>query len=162
MLYPISLQISNKGSFLKAIPAGLLVLVQFYRFVLEFVVMSLHRQGLLPVEITYEGRSFDLWVGVSSLLVGFLLFKKVKHAERLGVVFNVFGLMSLANIIFIAATSFPSSFRIYATNFLPTFFPGILIPAFIAPFAVYMHILSLKQLLHSLRYAKSPRVKASI
>lgn len=156
MFYVIFLKVSGGLSFLKDISAAGLVVVQFYRFVLEFVVLALYRQEVVPKEITYQGRSFDILVGISSLVVGYLLYKKVPYAERVGIFFNLFGLASLVNIIFIAASSFPSPFRMFATNYLPTFFPGILIPAFIAPFALFMHILSLKQLFYKIHQKKKP------
>ena len=156
MFYVLSLKISGGLSFLKNSSAAGLVVLQFFRFVLEFVVVALYRQEMVPKEITYQGRSFDLLVGISSLVVGYLLYKKVPYAERIGVFFNLFGLASLVNIIFIAASSFPSPFQTLAINYLPTFFPGLLIPAFIAPFALFMHILSLKQLLYRIRQMKKP------
>ena len=160
--YLLSFRVSGAFSFLKFFPAALLVGVQFYRFVLEFLVWEFYQQKLVPLEITYWGRSFDLWVGLSSLVAAFLLYKKVRHAEIIGVLFNVFGLASMVNIIFIVATSFPSPFQLFETNYLPTFFPGILIPGFIAPFAIYMHLLSLKQLAYRLGQKKRAAMYPSL
>lgn len=152
--YLLSLKVSGGLSFLKSLPAASLVIIQFLRFLLEFVILALYEQKIVPKELTYLGRSFDLIVGISSLVVGYLLYKKAPYAEKIGVFFNLLGLASLVNIIFMAASSFPSPFRILATNYLPTFFPGFLIPAFIAPFALFMHILSLKQLFYKIHQKK--------
>jgi hypothetical protein len=150
MFWMFAWKVKDKLSFLQIVPPALLVVIQFYRFLLEFVVLALYRQEIVPVEITFEGRSFDLLVGLTSLVTAYLLHVGVKNAVGIGITFNIFGLASLVNIIFTAATSFPSPFQLYATNYLPTYFPGVLIPGFVAPFAVYMHVLSLKQLLHHL------------
>ena len=161
-VYLLSFRVSGAFSFLKYFPAALLVGVQFYRFVLEFLVWEFHQQKLVPLEITYGGRSFDFLIGISSLVAAFLLYKKVRHAKKIGVLFNVFGMASMVNIIFIVATSFPSPFRLFETNYLPTFFPGILIPGFIAPFAIYMHLLSLKQLIYRLQQKKRASFSPSL
>lgn len=147
-------KVKDKLSFLRVVPPTLLVAVQFYRFLLEFVILALYRQQIVPIEITFEGRSFDFLVGLGGLVTAYLLGARVKNAAGIAIVFNIFGLASLVNIIFTAAASFPSPFQLYATNYLPTYFPGVLIPGFVAPFAVYMHVLSLKQLLHRLALEK--------
>ena len=151
MFWMLAWKVKDKLFYLPAVPAALLVGVQFYRFLLEFVILALYRQQIVPVQITFEGRSFDILVGLAALATAYLLHRKVNNAATIGIAFNLFGLASLANIVFTAATSFPSPFQLYATNLLPTYFPGVLVPGFVAPFAVYMHVFSLKQLLHHKR-----------
>jgi hypothetical protein len=133
----------NTG-FLNAIPAHWLVVFQSFRIFLELVVFALFLEGITPKEITFQGRSFEMLVGVAALPAGYFVWKGY---YKIGVTFNIFGLLSLVNIIFLAVFSFPTPFRLFNENFLPTYFPGILIPLFIAPMAIFMHVLSLIQLL---------------
>ena len=104
-------------------------------------------EGIIPVELSLQGRNFDLWIGVLAVPTGYLFLIKHKLANKAAVVFNWLGLLSLANIFSIVVPSMPSPFRVYNMLYLPTYFPGILI-VFLASAAIYLHILSLKQLLH--------------
>lgn len=55
---------------------------------------------------------------------------------------------ALVNIVTIVVLAFPSPFQSYKTLGLSSYFPGLLIPGFLAPLATYLHILSIKQLLY--------------
>lgn len=127
------------------IPSHWLIAFQSFRVFLEVVVYRLFLEGITPKEITFQGRSFDLIIGLTAFPISYFVLKGYWKA---GIAFNIVGLLSLANIIFIAVFSFPTPFRLYDTNLLPTYFPGILIPLFIAPMAIFFHVLSLKQLLN--------------
>ena len=131
--------------FLRDIPLHWLVYFQSFRIVLEMVLVMLCNEKAVPEEITLHGRSFDIIVGVGALAFGYLIQKR--NALGIGIAFNVLGLASIVNIITIAIPSFPSPFRIYEVNLLPTYFPGILVPLFLAPVAIIIHVLSLKQLI---------------
>jgi hypothetical protein len=108
----------------------------------------LYKEHLVPRELTFEGRNFDILIGITALVVGYLMLKKPEVTRTTAIIWNVVGIISLVNIGFIAVFSVPSPFRVFATNYLPTYFPGILIPTVFVPFALCFHILSLKQLLH--------------
>lgn len=128
-----------------SIPAYLLVYVQSFRVILEVAVFLFHKNGITPRELTFMGQSFDSLVAISAIPAGYYLSKGYR---KIGILFNIFGLLSLANIIFLAVFSFPTAFRIYSTNTLPTYFPGILVPLYIAPTALFIHVISLMQLLN--------------
>jgi hypothetical protein len=140
--------LSTKGRlrFLNFIPPQWLVLIQTYRIAVEVVLLLLYGENLIPKELTWEGRNFDVLIGLTALPVGYLLARRPERWRRAAVIWNAAGLVSLLNIFVLAAASFPSPFRVYALNHLPTYFPGILIGALVAPAAVYLHVLSLKQL----------------
>lgn len=132
-------------SFLHFVPPYLLVIIQSFRILIELVLVEAYKEGIIPVELSLHGHNFDILVGILALSTGFLLMKKDRLAFKAGIAFNILGIISLANIISIGTLSFPSGFRIYETNYFPTYFPGILI-VYIAPVALYLHVLSLRQL----------------
>lgn len=145
----LSLQKMEQGlKLLLVLPAHWLVFVQVYRLGAELILASLYAEDIVPIELTLYGRNFDIFVALSALPVAFLLWKKYRHAYFIAILFNGFSLLSLANILFIAFFSLPSPFQKYDTNVLTSYFPGILIPAFLAPLALYISILSLKQCLY--------------
>ncbi len=139
---------SLKGSlsFLKNLPPVLLIAVQVYRLFIELVFVLFASEKIIPVELSVHGRNFDLWIGVLALPVAALFFSGSKLATKAGIAFNVLGLLSLVNIFSIAIPSMPSAFRVYDMLYLPTYFPGITI-VFLASAAIFLHILSLRQLL---------------
>ncbi|WP_162944997.1 hypothetical protein [Flavisolibacter nicotianae] len=133
-------------SFLSLVPPAFLIGVHVYRLFIELVFLQFAREGLIPEVLSFHGRNFDLFIGVLALPVAFLFWKKWRLARFAGIVFNVLGLLSLLNIFSIAIRSLPSVFRVYETLYLPLYFPGILI-VFLASAAVFLHVLSLRQLL---------------
>lgn len=132
--------------FLATIPPIALIIIQSFRILVEVLFLQFLKEKLIPEQLSFHGRNYDLLIGLLALPIGYLFWKKDAVAKKTGVIFNVLGLLSLANIFSIVIPSLPSSFRIYDTLYLPVYFPGIFI-VFLASAAVYLHILSLKQLL---------------
>jgi hypothetical protein len=133
-------------SFLKYLPPVMLIAVQVYRLFIELLFIRFASEKIIPAELSIHGRNYDLWIGVLALPVAALFFTGSRLAVKAGVVFNILGLLSLANILAIAVPSMPSPFRVNDMLYLPTYFPGITI-IFLASAAIFLHILSLRQLL---------------
>jgi hypothetical protein len=147
--------------FLQLIPPVLLIAVHVYRLLIEIVFIQFAQEKIIPVELSVHGRNQDLWIGVLALPVAWLFWRKHHLARKAGITFNILGLLSLVNIFSIAVPSMPSTFRVYDTLYLPTYFPGILI-VFLASAAIYLHILSLKQLLAMKATAPAKRKRITI
>ena len=106
--------------------------------------------GRIPVQMTFEGRNFDMITGILALPVGYLLAKRKMHAPKLAVAFNILGLLLLTNILVIAVLSMPTPLRYFMNepaNTLVAQFPFILLPGVLVPIAYTMNIFSLRQLL---------------
>ncbi len=132
--------------FLHLLPPVFLITIHVYRLLIELVFIQFAHEKIIPLELSIHGRNYDLWIGVLALPTGYLFLKQHRWARKAGILFNVLGLLSLANIFSIAVPSMPSPFRIYNMLYLPTYFPGILI-VFLASAAICLHILSLRQLI---------------
>lgn len=148
----ISFSVNHRLSFLKSIPLHWLLYFQGFRVVVEIALWLLHHEGLVPREMTFEGRNFDILVGLAAFPAGYLVQKK--GILKAGIAFNIFGLLALVNIVTIVVLAFPSPFQQYDKLYLASYFPGLLVPALLAPVATYVHILSLKQLLHRLKTSR--------
>ncbi len=135
---------SKSLSLLQFISPWLFIAVQSFRIIVEFILAALYKEKLVPVELTYHGRNFDIAIGLLAIPAAFIVYKKYAFAKMASSVFNTLGLISLINILTIAIPSVPSAFRIYEMNYLPTYFPGILI-LFLMPMAIYFHLLSIRQ-----------------
>jgi hypothetical protein len=135
---------------LKLVPPQWLVFMQSFRIVVELLLLFAFMAGKLPVQMTFEGRNFDVLTGLLALPVGYLLAKRKSYAFKLAIVFNIIGMLLLLNILVIAVLSMPTSVRYFMnepSNTLVAQFPFILLPGVLVPIAYTMHIFSLRKLL---------------
>jgi hypothetical protein len=148
--FVILIAFSKKGTqFLQSVPPHWLVYMQSFRIVVELLLLFAFIAGKLPVQMTFEGRNFDVITGVLALPVGYLLMKKKTYAKKLSVAFNIVGILLLLNILVIAVLSMPTPLRYFMnepSNTLVAQFPFILLPGVLVPIAYTMHIFSLRQL----------------
>jgi hypothetical protein len=155
MLMPLPIIIliafSKTGTqLLQTVPSHWLVLMQSFRIIVELLLLFAFMAGKLPVQMTFEGRNFDVLTGILALPVGYLLAKKKSYASKLAIAFNILGILLLLNILVIAVLSMPTSIRYFMnepSNTLVGQFPFILLPGVLVPIAYTMHIFSLRQLL---------------
>ena len=141
---------SKKGTeLLQSIPSHWLIYLQSFRIAVELLLLLAFIGGKLPVQMTFEGRNFDIVTGVLALPVGYLLATRKSYAKKLALAFNVIGLLLLLNILIIAVLSMPTPFRYFMNepaNTIVARFPYILLPGVLVPIAYGLHILSLRQL----------------
>ena len=134
---------------LQLIPAQWLVLMQSFRIFVEVLIWFAFLANKLPIQMSFEGRNFDVLTGILALPIGYLLIKKKTYSPKIIIVFNVVGLLLLLNILIIAVFSMPTSFQ-YFTNEPSAAsiaqFPFILLPGVLVPIAYSFHIFSLRQL----------------
>lgn len=139
---------SNKV--LRFIPQKWLVYIQSFRIVMELFLWLGFIVGYIPFQMTFEGLNFDIIVGITALMAGSLFFKQRRYRRFEAIIWNISGLLLLINIVVISVISTPSPFRIFMNepaNTMIAYFPFIWIPGFIVPFALAMHLFSLKQLI---------------
>lgn len=130
--------------------AGILGLVGFqvFRIPVEWVLFQLHRDGIVPVQMTFEGRNFDVLTGLSAPLVAWLAYRGVIGRRGL-VAWNCAGLALLANIVTIAILSTPTPLRVFVNepaNTFITHWPWVWLPAFLVPAALLGHLLAFRKL----------------
>jgi hypothetical protein len=88
------------------LPLWTLVGVQGFRLPLELAMHALYDRGIVPVQMSYSGRNFDIVTGASALIVAALV--RAGSAPRwLVATWNVLGLALLANVVAIAILSTP-------------------------------------------------------
>jgi len=138
--------------FLKTIPPYWLVFIQTFRIAVELLLLMAFIKRMIPVQMTFEGRNFDVLTGILALPVGYLLLKRKSYAPKLAIIFNIIGLLLLVNIVVIAVLSMPTPIRYFMNepaNVIVGQFPFILLPGVLVPIAYAMNIFSLRQLLLS-------------
>jgi hypothetical protein len=148
----VALAFSPFGARLVAgIPLAGLVGYQVFRVPLEWTLHRLYTEGVTPVQMTYAGQNFDVVSGV--LAAALALWLWAGHRSMwLVAVWNVIGLLLLANIVAIAVLSTPVPFRYFMNepaNLLPSMFPYVWLPTFLVQAALFGHLVVFRAIFRS-------------
>jgi hypothetical protein len=131
---------------LSRMPAAWPVQMQSFRIVMEIVLWALAEQGRVPYLITFEGRNVDILIGLTAWPVAWYCLVRRTWPLRVATLWNVAGLIILANVVFRAYLSAPTAIRVIftqpPTSFIGTF-PYVWLPTFLVPLAVWLHAASL-------------------
>ena len=138
------------NKFLESVPAHWLVYIQSFRIFMELILWTLFLEGVIGKQMTFEGRNFDVLVGITALPVGYLI-SSGKLKSRSGIIaWNIFGLIMLANIVAVAILSTPIPIRVFTegpANTMIAYFPFVWLPGFVVPVAFAMHLFSIRKAL---------------
>ncbi len=123
-------------------PTPMLVFFHSFRFLAEWVIAVGVNEKIAPVQLSYHGYNFDLAVAASAVVISLLPF--LHRNKKIVWAWNIFGMLSLVNILFIAMTSFPNKMRLFMGEPDNTwvaqppyvFLPGILVFAAIFGHAI--------------------------
>lgn len=135
---------------LKATPPQWIIMMQGFRIFVELMLWNAVMKQLLPVQMSFEGRNFDILSGILAIPVGYFCFIKKSWGRKIAIAYNIIGLILLLNILIIAVLSIPTPFRYFMNepaNTLVGYFPFIFLPAILVVLAYSLHIFSLRQLL---------------
>jgi hypothetical protein len=130
------------------VPLAGLVGCQVFRVPVEWVLHRLYVEGVIPVQMTWSGRNFDVITGLLAAALGLWLWAG-RRPTRLVVAWNVLGLALLLNIVAVAVLSTPSPFRAFMNdpaNRLPSTFPYVWLPTFLVQAALFGHLLVFRAL----------------
>jgi len=125
-----------------------LIYLQSFRILVEVALWLLVRNGSLPVQMSFEGRNFDVLTGLLAFPVGYYCFVKKTWPSVTAVLYNIAGLVLLLNIVTISTLSMPTQLRVFHNqpdSSLLTTFPFIYLPGLLVPLSYTLHILSLRQ-----------------
>ena len=126
-----------------------LIYLQSFRILVEIALWLLVRNGALPVQMSFEGRNFDVLAGLLAFPVGYYCFVKKNWPPVIAVLYNIAGLVLLLNIVTISILSMPTPLRVFHNqpdSSLLTRFPFIYLPGLLVPLAYTLHILSLRKI----------------
>jgi hypothetical protein len=133
----------------QSLPLYALVGFHVFRLPLELVLHRWYMEGVLPVQMTYEGRNFDVLTGLLALAIAPLMYLG-KLSRRAAWAFNLIGTGLLFNVASIAVRSSPVPMRAFANE------PPVLL-ALHAPFtwivpvcvagALFGHLITFRRLL---------------
>ena len=131
-------------------PVGLIGF-QFFRVPVAMFLRGMYQAGQVPVQMTYEGLNFGVFVGLTAPAMAWLVWRGKVGSYAIWA-WNAFGLVLLAEAVVVAALSMPTEFRVFTNepaSTFATYAPYVWLPTVLAPAALLGHLLVLRWLLAS-------------
>lgn len=123
-------------------PVAWLIGFQAFRIPVEVFLHQGFVDGVVPVQMTWEGRNFDVLTGLAAVPVAWLAAKGRLPRPALHL-WNAMGFALLVNIMAVAILSFPTPFRQFwnePANVFVTRLPYVWLPTFLVPLAWFGHV----------------------
>lgn len=138
--------------FIDSLSIQQLTLLHTIRVPVEIALYYLFIAKAIPQVMTFEGRNFDIVVGLTAPFIFYFGFNNNKISRRLLIVWNIISLGLLVNIVVIALLSAKTPLQQLAfdqPNIAIAHFPFNWLPSVIVPLVLFAHLASLRQLLLS-------------
>lgn len=127
------------------VPVRNIIRLQIFRVFVEILLWLLLLQNRLPVQMSFEGRNFDVISGLTAPIAAYFF---ATNATVLRI-WNLISLGLLINIVAIAILSLPTPLRFFMNepaNTIVAEFPYVFLPGLLVPLAYGLHFFSLRQL----------------
>ena len=148
LVIAVSIALGPVGSRLaRYLPLWVLVAVQAFRLPLELAMHAMYERGIMPEQMSYAGRNFDIVTGITALPVAALL-AAGRGGRTLATAWNVLGLALLLNVVTIAILSTPrfAYFGGERLNVWVTYVPFVWLPAVMVLAALAGHLIVFRAL----------------
>jgi hypothetical protein len=147
------------SALIDAVPRQWVIAIQFYRVegVTFLVLFAAH---LLPGLFAIPAGVGDVFVGMAAAGIGFGAIGRRPLRASTVLRWNLLGIADLVVAITTGFLTSPSSFQMFAfdrPNELISVFPLVLIPTFLVPLAILLHMISLIQLRRATSHAGGSR-----
>ncbi|MFI5185930.1 MAG: hypothetical protein ACHQF0_04355 [Chitinophagales bacterium] len=152
ILFIILLLITTSGRrFTDHLNLKKLTLLHIVRVPVEIILYLLAAHKLIPELMTFAGRNFDIFSGITAPIMYFICFRNAQLRNRsLLLAWNFVCLVLLLNIIINALLSAPFPFQRFAfdqPNIAVLYFPFTWLPCFIVIIVLYSQLAAIRQLL---------------
>jgi len=151
ILIIILLFVTSQGrQFIDSLPLKNLTYLNIVRIPVEIILFWLFLNKAIPELMTFEGRNFDIFAGITAPIISYFGLTKNKLNRQTILVWNFIGLGLLINIVVNALLSAPSPIQKFAfdqPNIAILNFPFSWLPTFIVPIVLFGHLTSIRQLL---------------
>jgi hypothetical protein len=120
------------------------------RVPVEIILFALFSHKLIPGLMTFEGRNFDIFSGITAPLIAWLGYEKKQLSTRAILIWNFICLALVLNVVINGMLSAPSRFQQFAfdqPNTAILYFPFVWLPACIVPIVIFSHLVCIRQLL---------------
>lgn len=148
----ISFNTKKGKQFIDGLDIKILTLFHIIRVPVELVLYWLFIQKAVPELMTFEGRNFDIFSGLSAPFIYYFGFVRKSLGKNILLIWNFICLGLLLNIVVNALLSLPSAFQQFGfeqPNIAILQFPFVLLPAILVPLVLFAHLASIRQLLYN-------------
>ena len=140
---------TNKGRmFIDRLDVKTLTLLHIVRIPVELILFGLFINKTIPEVMTFEGRNFDIFSGLTAPFIYYFGFVKRTLNKKTILAWNFICLALLINIVATAILSAPFTFQKLAfdqPNVAILYFPFVWLPCCIVPIVLLSHIVSIRQ-----------------
>lgn len=129
--------------FISSLDHKKLTILHIIRIPVELVLFWLVAYKAVPELMTFEGRNFDIFSGITAPFIYYFGFVKKKLSKWIIISWNFICIGLLLNVVFNAVLSVPTGFQQFAfeqPNIAIGYFPFVLLPAFIVPIVMFSHL----------------------
>ncbi len=145
---PLLLWSRRVGQVLDAIPASWLVALQVYR-VFGSWFLAAWLGGTAPGVLALPAGTGDVLTGLFAVPAAMAVATGTAQGRKSAMMWNVFGLADFAVAVSLGMITSPGPFQLIVPA-VPSFnagaYPDVLVPAFVVPGSILLHVLSLRQL----------------
>jgi hypothetical protein len=139
----VILAFSPIGRSLSGISLVGLIGFQAFRIAVEIFLDWGYHSGLVPLQMTFEGRNFDILAGFSAIPMAWIVARGMAGKGAIQI-WNIAGALLLINIMVVAALSTPTRMFMFPDQIPNTFVthvPYVWLPAFLVQAAWLGHLL---------------------
>jgi hypothetical protein len=130
------------------VPIHWLIGYQAFRIPVEIFLHNGFSAGFVPVQMTWDGRNFDVLSGLTAIPIAWLAARNQLPVWAVKL-WNLFGFALLLNIMTVAILSLPTPLRQFhnePANRFVALFPYVWLPAVLVPAAWFGHIALFRRL----------------
>jgi hypothetical protein len=127
------------------VPSEWMIYIQTFRIPVEIFLWLLFLGNWIPIQMSFEGRNFDILTGLTAPLVAYFCYSRRRWSTSVVFYWNFFGMALLINILAVAVLSMPTPMRMFMnepSNTIVATFPMVLLPSILVPIAYGMHFFS--------------------
>jgi hypothetical protein len=150
LVFLTSLFFTAKGkAFIDGLDLKGLTIFHVIRVPVEITLLLLFLGKAIPEAMTFEGRNFDIFSGLSAPLIYYFAFVKRSIGGKVMISWNVLCILLLLSVVSNAALSLPDRYQQFGfeqPNIAVGFFPFLLLPALLVPLALFCSAAAIRQL----------------
>lgn len=151
ILFIIVLFLLPKGrTFIDTLDTKTLIILHIVRIPVELTLYWLFIYEAVPQVMTFEGRNFDIFAGITAPVVYYFGYIKNSLSRSFLITWNLVCLGLLFNIVTIAILSLPTPFQQFGfeqPNMAVFHFPFVWLPACVVPLVLFAHLATLRKLI---------------
>ncbi|GAB3573051.1 hypothetical protein GCM10027345_05210 [Hymenobacter daeguensis] len=151
VLVIVGLMLSARGgAYVDGLRLDQLTLLHTVRIFVEVGLLVLYLHHAVPKLMTFEGRNWDIFSGLSAPVLYFLVFRRQLLGRGALLAWNLLCLGLVFNILVNALLSVPGPLQHFGfdqPNIAVLYFPFVWLPACIVPLVVLAHLAAIRQLI---------------